>query len=81
MGWSDWVPSAQGRLSYLQSLIKFRGWAFLSASGGICLCSALSSSLPGRRGKESWGQTSLPRASLRPLRALPYWASAAGTFG
>lgn len=36
MGWSDWVPSAQGRLSYLQSLIKFRGWAFLSASGGIC---------------------------------------------
>lgn len=81
MGWADWVPSAQGRLSYLLSLIKLRGWAFLSASGGICrFCSALSSSQPGRRGKESQGQASLPRASQfgPQLRALPCWARPCG---
>lgn len=58
------VPSAQGRLSYLLSLIRLRGWAFLLASGGICrFCSALSSSRPGRRGEDSQGQALLPRAS------------------
>lgn len=50
-------------LTYLPSLIQPRGWAFLSASGGICpFCSASSSSRPGRRGGGEPGQASLPRA-------------------
>lgn len=53
MGMADWVLSAQS-LTYLLSLIESLGWAFLSASGGVCrFYSASSSSQPGRRGGES----------------------------